>query len=270
MMQPYYPIIRVISKSYEIPQLGRKRRIAALLPHDYYDTKKTYPVLYLNDGQNLWEDKGAYGDWGVDDTMQRFASEGMSDIIVIGIDHGGSSRLNEYAPYSNHRFGEAEGDLYLDFLINTLMPYVEKTFRVSPGRENTGIGGSSMGGLISLYAGLKYPEMFSKLMIFSPSLWVAPKIYERARDFTPTQPVNIYLYAGENESEEHMPNVTRLREELLLHKSGINNLSCKLSVDPRGTHNERFWNKEFPVALKWLYFHSKFDSNEYQYPQIKP
>ena len=127
-----------------------------------------------------------------------------------------------------------------------------------------------MGGLISLYAGLKHPEKFSKLMIFSPSLWVAPLIYEKARDFTPKKPVNIYLYAGENESEEHFPNVTKLKEELMLHKTNARCISCKLSVDPEGTHNERFWNREFPIALRWLYFNSKFDNNEDQYPEINP
>ncbi len=254
--KPFYPHIEIIEKSYEIPQLNRKRRISALLPYDYYETDKHYKVLYLNDGQNLWDDNAPYGNWNIDDAMRFMASVGQNDVIIIAIDHGGNKRIAEYAPYHTEKFGEAQGNLYIDFLRNTLIPYIEKKFRVLPGRENTGIGGSSMGALISLYAGLKYPEIFSKLLIFSPSLWIAPEMYDEALRFTPSSPVQLYVYAGEHESKNHIANVMKLRQTLKTNKSFAEKIKFKLSINPSGTHNEYYWSKEFPIALKWLYFDS--------------
>lgn len=256
MIQPHYPIIQIIAQAYEIKQLGgRKRRIAALLPYDYYHSDKQYPVLFLNDGQNLWEDDAPYGNWGIDDTLKNMAAQGMKDVIIIAIDHGGKERIAEYTPYSTPKFGEAQGDLYLDFLINTLKPYIEKTFRIAAGRENIGIGGSSMGGLISLYAGIKHSHVFSKLMVFSPSLWIAPKLFEDIQHCDPYDQVEMYMYAGKHESESHLDNVKRF-EQVLQSSKCAQKTRFNLSINPNGTHSEVFWENEFPHALKWLYYNN--------------
>ncbi|MFT4665206.1 MAG: putative alpha/beta superfamily hydrolase [Polaribacter sp.] len=254
MKKSFLPIIKVIEEAYVIPQLGRERRIAALLPHNYYETDKNYPVLYLHDGQNLFDDNAPYGNWGVDHSLAWMSEMGLPEVIIIAIDHGNVDRLREYAPFSNHRVGEAEGALYLRFLLETLRPYVNKNFRVLTDGANTGIGGSSMGGLISLYAGLHRPEIFSKWMIFSPSLWIAPRIFEKSKLFTDVYfPTSLYLYAGGKESKEHLPNVLRLAKHLKRDDLKEQRFRMQVAVNREGTHSEHYWGQEFPRAVYWLF-----------------
>ena len=157
-MKNYQPIIEIIEEDYEIPQLKRHRRIAVLLPFDYYENDKEYPVLYLHDGQNLFDEESPFGNWAIDQSLGRLASQGSGDVVVVSIDHGGEDRLNEYLPFNTRKYGKGQGKLYIQFLMETLMPYVEKHFRVLTDGDHTGIGGSSMGALISLYAGLSFPD----------------------------------------------------------------------------------------------------------------
>ncbi|MFK7807068.1 MAG: alpha/beta hydrolase [Saprospiraceae bacterium] len=254
MKKSFRPIIRVIEEAYAIPQLGRKRRIAALLPHDYEETDKKYPVLYLHDGQNLFDPNAPYGNWGVDKAMAWMASLGLPQVVIIAIDHGNVNRLKEYAPFTNKSVGIAEGKLYLQFLLETLKPYVDKTFRVHTDGANTGIGGSSMGGLISLYAGLNRPEVFSKWMIFSPSLWIAPQMYELTKNFKNLYfPTALYLYAGGRESQEHLPNVIRLAKKLKREDLREQEFRIQVSLNKEGTHSEHYWGLEFPRAVYWLF-----------------
>ncbi|MFZ1751989.1 MAG: alpha/beta hydrolase-fold protein, partial [Saprospiraceae bacterium] len=199
----FYPTIEMLDEAYEIPQLGRNRRIAVLLPHDYHQTSKHYPVLYLHDGQNLFDEYAPYGNWGVDKSLQKLSEDGMSEVIIVAIDHGGVLRIQEYMPYSTPRYTDAEGHLYLEFMLYDLKPKIDSKYRVKKGREFTGIGGSSLGGLISLYAGFEFPNIFGKMMIFSPSLWISEEIYDLARSFVPAGPTDIYLYAGGMESANH-------------------------------------------------------------------
>lgn len=250
----YAPIIETIEEEYEIPQLGRKRRISALLPHNYHDTDKEYSVLYLNDGQNLFDEFAPFGNWAIDKTLERLASEGKTEVIVIAIDHGGEDRITEYLPYFNPKFGKGEGELYLQFLEKTLIPYVNKKYRVKTDRIHTGIGGSSMGGLISLFACLNHQHVFGKSMVFSPSLWIAPKIFQQADHFHPELHTELYIYAGGRESENHLPNVQRFEKRLLNGIPEFSKLNLKLALNPEGTHSESVWREEFPRALEWLYF----------------
>lgn len=262
MISSFAPIIEIIEECYTIPQLGRKRRIAALLPHDYYTSGKSYPVLYLNDGQNLFNENAPFGNWAIDKELEKLAFEGFSDIIVITIDHGGEDRITEYLPYFNPKFGKGEGVLYLNFLEQTLLPNINKKYRTLPDSENTGIGGSSMGGLISLFAGLNYQRIFSKLLIFSPSLWIAPRIFQQAENFKPELPIRMYIYAGGHESANHLPNVLRLKHRLLGDKENFENMDIHVELNPDGGHSEKFWRQEFPKAVKWLYFKDKNQTPE--------
>lgn len=246
------PLIEIIEEDYKIPQLNRNRRISALLPFDYYKNEVHYPVLYLHDGQNLFDDHSPFGNWAIDRSLGRLAKMGKGNLVVIAIDHGGEDRITEYLPFNSQRYGKGQGKKYIEFLQETLKPYVEKKYRVLSDAAHTGIGGSSMGGLISLYAGLCYPEIFSKMMVFSPSLWLSPKIYQIARQFVPTKATALYLYAGGKESQVHLPNVMRFGSDLLAHKD--TGFRFKFSHNPDGVHHETNWREEFPEALQWLYF----------------
>ncbi len=249
-----YPIIEVIEEAYEIPQLNRKRRIAALLPYDYHSSDKRYPVLYLKDGQNLFDEQAPFGNWAVDKSLERLAAEGFKDVIIISIDHGGNNRITEYLPFFNHNVGDGEGKIYMEWMLHQLIPKVNERYRTFTGAEHTGIGGSSMGGLISLYAGLNHQDVFSKVMVFSPSLWIAPRIFQEAEQFDPKRFAQLYIYAGGRESANHMPNVKRLFSVLSQGLQHHHHFNAHLSINPEGTHSEYFWGLEFPKALKWLYF----------------
>ncbi len=246
------PEIRLVSDAFEIPQLERKRAVYILLPHNYEKTDKRYPVIYLQDAQNLFNEDAEFKNWGIDKQLAVLASRGSGDVIIVAIAHGGEQRYQEYSPYNNPKMGKGQGRKYAQFLAKTLKPYIDANFRTKPEREFTGIGGSSLGGLISIYAGLMFPETFSKLMIFSPALWVSPNIYFDAIDFISHLPNKIYIYAGGEEGSTMLPNVEKLRQTF--QRQGIRKTEINVSFDPEGTHTEEQWGKEFPKAVEWLFF----------------
>ncbi len=249
----FLPRIEVIHEHFEIPELIRTRRVAALLPHDYYDSDRRYPVLYLQDGQNLFDDYAPYGSWGVDKRLANLAGRGMGDLIVVAIDHADSKRVSEFTPSFKTRLGKGDGRKYVRFLAEGLKPYIDGHFRTRPEAEHTGIGGSSLGGLISIYAGIMYPETYRKLMVFSPSLWVTPDIPFNLMKLTQQYHGKMYLYGGEAESATMVPNMERFRQQLL-QQSGASRLEIELAVDPLGQHNEARWGREFPKAIRWLFY----------------
>ena len=253
--EAFRPIPHIISHDFEIPQLIKTRRISALLPYDYHQTDKRYPVLYLQDGQNLFDEYAPYGNWAVDKKMALMAAQGMGDFIVIAIDHAKEERIEEFTPSYKTRLGVGDGKKYIRFLADTLKPYIDKHFRTMPDRMNTGIGGSSMGALISIYAGLIYPEVYSKLLIFSPSLWVTPNMHFHFMNLYQTAPMKVYLYGGEGESDTMVPSLQRFKQALEAKASAP--VSFKLSIDPQGKHNEERWGKEFPKAIDWLFFNAQ-------------
>lgn len=247
------PQIRVLSGAFDMPDPIKTRRVAALLPHNYDQTDKRYPVLYLQDGQNLFDEYAPFGNWGVDKKLAHMAEKGMGDIIVVAIDHAEEDRIKEFTPTSNTRLGSGYGKMYVRFLTEILKPYIDREFRTISDRHHTGIGGSSMGGLISIYAGLMYPEVYSKLMIFSPSLWVAPNIHFHSINLYKSLDTKIYLYGGEAESVNMIPNLRRFQQALQDQGTGAE-LAFELNVDPYGQHNETRWGEEFPRAVEWLFF----------------
>ena len=253
--EKYLPKIHIISEAFEIPQLIKTRRITALLPHNYGKSKQRYPVLYLQDGQNLFDDNAPFGNWGVDKKLAVLTEKGMGDIIIIAIDHAREERVAEFTPSIHNRPKEtAEGKKYVRFLADTLKPFIDKTFRTKPEVEFTGIGGSSMGGLISIYAGFMYPEVYSKLMIFSPSLWMTSKIHFHSIHLLQVFDTRIYLYAGGKESNTMIPNLEGFKKLIQQKKQQDSHFEFLTSIDPDGTHNETRWGIEFPKAIKWLFF----------------
>jgi predicted alpha/beta superfamily hydrolase len=255
MDENYLPIIKVINDKVKAPPVGRERRIAVLLPHDYEKNQnKFYPVLYLQDGQNLLEYRSPFGNWHVDHRLAEMAKAGFGDLIVVAIDHAEQERIREFSPPEVTRFGSSLGRQYAHYMTGTLKPFVDKHFRTLSDRQHTGIGGSSMGGLISIYCGFIYPEVFGKLMIFSPSLWLTPKIYFQAVDFYNPFQTKIYLYGGGKEGANMVPNIQRLKSTLQRKGLDGSKIEFKLSIDPEGEHNEARWSMEFPKAAKWLFF----------------
>jgi predicted alpha/beta superfamily hydrolase len=250
----FYPDIQVISHRFNLPQLKRRRRISILLPWNYHLSDRRYPVLYLQDGQNLFEEDAPFGTWGVDKQLAALAQRGRGDFIVVAIDHGGKERIREFNPYDSKRWGDGLGAEYARFLGETLKPYIDAKYRTLPEREHTGIGGSSMGGLISIYAGIVCPQVFSKFMVFSPSLWVSPKIYFEPLQFASYPSTKIYLYAGAQEGAAMVTNAQRFKE-FVEHRSGFNksHIQFRLEIDPNGRHNESRWGQEFPRAAEWLF-----------------
>lgn len=245
----FYPDIQVVSKRFNVPQLKRRRRISVLLPWNYHQSDRRYPVLYLQDGQNLFEDGAPFGTWGVDKQLAALAQHGKGHFILVAIDHGGKDRIREFSPYDSYKWGDGLGRDYARFLAETLKPHIDKNFRTLPDRASTGIGGSSMGGLISLYAGVMFPEVYSKFMVFSPSLWVSPTIYNESMRFNQNSPAKIYLYAGGKEGSGMVPNSKRFKETF-----GKNpHLQLRLEIDAQGRHNESRWGAEFPKAAEWLF-----------------
>ncbi len=247
----FYPDIQIMSKQFNVPQLRRRRRISVLLPWNYESSGKRYPVLYLQDGQNLFEDGAPFGTWGVDKQLAALSQRGKGDFIVVAIDHGGKERIKEYLPYDTQKWGEGLGRDYAQFLTETLKPYIDGRFRTLPDREHTGIGGSSMGGLISIYAGIMFPQAYSKFMIFSPSLWVTPKVYYEPLRFSAYSSTKIYLYAGGKEGAGMLANARRFKETM--KKRSEDRVQFKLEIDPEGLHNEARWGQEFPKAAEWLF-----------------
>ena len=254
----FLPKIELLGDSFQVPKISRERRVHVLLPHDYEQTEpgaapKHYPVLYLHDGQNLFGGGSGYGSWEIDQKMALLAARNHHEVILVSIDHAHDERIREFTLHQT-RAGSGRGQYYLDFIRRTLKPIVDRSFRTLPDPAHTGIGGSSLGGLISIYAGLMHPDVFGRLMVFSPSLWISPKIYFDAIRFQAAVPVKIYAYGGEKESSYMVPNIQRFNEALARQQYGGNPIDIHLSVDPTGTHQEAHWSREFPKAVEWLFY----------------
>ena len=248
----FSPIIKVIDKNFKIPQLIKTRRIAALLPHNYFTSDKRYPVLYLQDGQNLFDDHAPFGSWELPKHLKKLSEQGHGDVIIIAIDHAESDRIKEFTPSKVTALGVGDGKKYARFLCETLKPYVDRHFRTLKDGNHTGIGGSSMGGLISIYAAMQHPETFSKLMIFSTSLWVSPELSVDFIRNTPLFEGKIYLYGGTQEGSNMVEHLIAF-EDTISNDPHRRNLQFNLSICDGGRHNESAWGHELPKALNWLF-----------------
>lgn len=251
--------VTIISDSFAIPQLGRTRRVWLYLPPGYATSGRRYPVLYMHDGQNVFDAATSYaGEWGVDESLDSLHAEGDRGVIVVAVDNGGTSRMNEYDPWKNAKasLGGGEGDAYVDFIVHTLKPWVDRHYRTLRGRSTTGIMGSSMGGLISLYAALKYPRVFGTAGVFSCACWVAdPNIYAYARHVAPPSlRPRLYFVTGALETNDGQPAADQRRMVDSLAATGYDvarELVSRIPAD--GKHAEWFWRREFPAAYEWMF-----------------
>lgn len=244
------PQVRLMDTAFAVPQLKCNRRIWMYLPKSYAVSSKTYPVLYMHDGQNLFNEQtaGLGGEWGVDECLDSLQKQLGKEAIVIGIDHGGDRRMNEYNPYYHFQYGKGEGKEYIDFIVKNLKPYIDNKFRTKKGVENTFIAGSSMGGLISLHALFQYPDVFGGAGVFSPAFWIAPQLYQDAAEFKEQGTPKIYFYAGGRESASMLTDMDKMIG--VLQKK--TNYRIRRSVFPLGEHNEKAWRSEFAAFYSWL------------------
>lgn len=241
-----------ILKPLTMTQLGRERAIRVYLPPDYAQSDRRYPVVYMHDGQNLFDDAASYsGEWGVDESLDELASTSGLALIVVGIDNGGEQRINELSPWPNVEIGDAEGEAYMDFIVNQLKPTIDQKYRTLTDRNNTAIFGSSMGGLISHYAITRYPEVFSKAGIFSPSYWFSPDVYDYTRERPPSNDARLYLMIGELEGKEGIDKLLTMKKELL--QLGHPPINLHTEVVPGGEHHETSWREHFAHAITWLF-----------------
>jgi predicted alpha/beta superfamily hydrolase len=250
--------VRVLADSFRLPQLpGRTRRVWLYLPPGYASQPtKRYPVLYMQDGQNVFDEATAFaGEWGVDETLNQLATsqEKVARAIVVAVDNGDERRLDEYSPWANAEYKKGgEGARYADFLALTLKPYLDAHYRTLPDAAHTAIAGSSMGGLIAFYAGLKYPQVFGRVGVFSPAIWFAKdSLLAYARRHRPAPLASrFYFVAGPAESETMLPLLVEARQQLL--SNGVVPSHIHLKVPADGQHAEWFWRREFGPAYRWL------------------
>lgn len=247
----------------DMPQFsdGRKRTIRIWLPDGYHseNTEKKYPVLYMHDGQNLFDQNTSFSnEWQIDETIGAMMDKGYDGTIVVGIDNG-PERLDEYTPSAfpvrpeNASYNiTAKGDLYAAFVVDTVKPYIDANYNTLTGKEHTGIGGSSMGGIISFFMALEYQHLFSYGVIFSSSFW----LYEAA---TPTNFINekitdpllapkLYLYHGNGEGSYTYLNTIATA----LGNKGVASTKYTTYVGLGRDHTELAWSLEFPRAYRWL------------------
>lgn len=242
----------------------RERTIRIWLPDGYDPNNKTkkYPVLYMHDGQNLFDAYTSFsGEWEVDEAIGAMMDEGYGGTIVVGIDNGGAERLNEYSPAAfalkdeNKDFiPNPSGEKYAAFVVETVKPYIEATYNVLTDRKNTGLGGSSMGGIISFYMALTYPEVFGYVLPFSSSHWlyVDGHIDNFINEKVPSGASNfprLYFWVGG--AETTITKYPGMIKNALLNK-GYNYADIYTTSTPGAGHNEPAWADAFPAAYRWL------------------
>lgn len=247
--------VQILNNAFFMPQLNTSRKIWLYLPPDYNSSVKNYPVLYMQDGQNLFDNATSFaGEWQVDETLNTLFNAGDYGAIVVGIDNGGAARLDEYSPWVNTEYNEGgDGDAYMTFIAETLKPYMDTNYRTRPEPQFNALIGSSMGALISMYGACKYPEKFEKVAAFSPAFWFSLSNLNSyiLNDTTNVNTMRVYFVAGQNESATMVSNMNLVKNNLI--SEGVLTSNTFTLVDPLGTHSETFWRGKFGAAYQWLF-----------------
>jgi predicted alpha/beta superfamily hydrolase len=241
------------------------RMLRIWLPPGYHAKEnqgRHYPVFYLNDGQNLFDPATSFTGvaWRVGQTAEALIREGrIPSLIIVGIDNAQEQRLKEYLPYRsfNPTVLRPRGKRYPEFLLSEVMPFVDQRFRIAQGPENTGLGGSSLGGLIALFTVLDRPGAFGRLLVESPSLFVSNRRILKYSRYFKQWPDRVYLGIGTKESgreDKDQQFVNDLRElEQIMRRSGLGDDRLRVWIDEGASHNEGEWAKRFPEALAFLF-----------------
>jgi predicted alpha/beta superfamily hydrolase len=242
------PNVHIVDTAFVIPQLGTKRKIWIYLPKGYATSKKRYPVMYLQDGQNIFDDYTSYaGEWGVDESLDSLIAKGAPACIVVAIDNG-PERMQEYNPYEFQQYGKGKGDQYADFLAHTLKPFIDKHYRTMSSNTNTIIAGSSLGGLIAYYAMIKYPNVFDNGGIFSPSFLAAEQIKALTDSDGNKLSGKLFFYMGGLEPDEDLEEMNKVIQKLGEKSSAM----IYAVIDAEGRHHEKSWRKWFIAFYKFI------------------
>jgi len=235
------------------PQLHNYRDVYVYLPPSYGTAgDRRYPVLYMQDGQYLFDPALSFsGAWRVDLAMQTAARLGF-EAIVVGVSNMGGSRLDEYSPFFDESVGGGgAADLYVDFLLHTLKPMIDAQFRTQPEPASTGILGSSMGGLVSLYAFFRAPHAFGACGVLSPALWFGKRAILPFVEAAEAPPGRLWLDVGTGEGARTVMNVRLLRD--LLHRKGyVEGESLRVMIAAGAAHNEAAWGRRIKKAIPFL------------------
>jgi predicted alpha/beta superfamily hydrolase len=233
------------------PQRHNERDIYVYLPPSYPLGDARFPVVYMQDGQNLFDDALSFaGEWGVDESLDRMSADGL-EAIVVGVPNIGAERFEEYSPFWDNGHGGGDGDSYLAFLVDTVKPLVDREFRTDPARTHTGILGSSMGGLISLYAFFARRDTFGFAGAMSPSLWFAKRRIFDAVEHAAFADGCVYLDVGTGEGDATLRDARRMRT-LLESKGYVPGRTLGYIEDDGADHNERAWARRLEATLRFL------------------
>jgi len=234
--------------------LTRTRDIIVYLPPDYFDSpERRYPVLYMHDGQNLMDATTANsGEWRVDETAEQLIQAGtVEPVIIVGVSNT-PDRIAEYTYKADPQHGGGNADAYGRFLVEELKPLIDARYRTRPGPGDTGLAGSSLGGLVSLYLGMKYPGTFTRLGVISPSVWWADKdILKKVQALDTKPPLRLWVDMGTNESPNGISDARDLRQALEFKGWGPGDLKY-VEVEGAG-HNEPAWAARFGDVLRYLF-----------------
>ncbi|WP_026776191.1 alpha/beta hydrolase [Polaribacter sp. Hel_I_88] len=246
--------VSILEKEFVIDGLNDiSHKVWLYLPPNYDSSEEKYPVIYMHDAQNLFDDATSFvGEWDVDGTLNALYEKTGKGFIVVGVENGGEKRIEEYTPYKNEKYGGGKGAIYIDFLANELKPYIDKNYRTETNSENTAIIGSSLGGLISFYGGLKYPTVFGKIGALSTSFWFSSdKINDFATKNGNQQNSKIYFLVGGKEGDSMIPDTENMAK--LLTDLGFPKDHIKTKIVEEGKHTESFWEVEFLEVIEFLY-----------------
>jgi alpha-glucosidase len=247
--------VSIIEQEFVIPNLNAiSHKIWVYLPPNYDTSTKKYPVIYMHDGQNLFDAATSYiGEWEVDETLNKLFEKTNKGFIVVGIENAGEERINEYTPWSHEKYGGGKGAIYIDFIVNTLKPFIDENYRTKPQQKYTGLMGSSLGGLISYYGGLQHPKVFGKIGALSTSFWFSNnEVVHFTNEKGNLKNTKLFFLVGGKEDDGQMATDTQNIEKQLL-TIGFKSKNLKTKVNPEGEHNEAFWKSEFSEIVQWLY-----------------
>jgi len=245
------PNVQVLAERLAMPGLNRERTLRLYLPPSYAASPdRRYPVIHMNDAQNLFDDATApFGAWHVGETLDGLARTKGFEAIVVGIDHGGDKRVPEMLPWPNPpRFPVAEGEAYIGFIVQVVKPWIDSHYRTQRKPASTAIAGSSIAALIAQVALHRHPEVFGRALLFSPAYWIAPRIDVLVRERPLPATARVYVYAGDREDDEMLPLVERVVGLLAQGRAAVT-----LHVVPGAKHNEAAWRAEFGRAVVWLF-----------------
>ena len=256
-----------------VPYFSNERRIRVLLPRDYFKNERHYPVLYMHDGQNVFYSREAFAgySWKVIPLIKQHLE--LPQMIIVGIDNSAEHRLDEYSPWKTE-FQTSDGTgyfgglgrAYVDWLVDTVKPFIDKKYRTLPQRETTLLAGSSMGGYITAYAGSLYPEIFGNLGVFSSAAWLNQVKFTQFITSHPLHPGNkVYIQTGasendagddevlapEKQAQAYIDESLRYYQTLLRTGHPMDHIS--LNIFAAESHSEFYWAKHFPEFLNFVF-----------------